>query len=530
MKSVKRVALAAALSGLALLSMSQARTSNAPEPGPDFIIANGYEPSTLDPSLMSGNAEFRIFTALFEGLVVNDPRTSRAVPGVAESWSLSPDGLRITFRLRECAWSDGTPITARTVVDSWLRTLDPATGSEYAYMINMVVDGAEAYNYGEAPASGVGIRAVDDRTFEVRLISPMPYAVDMMAQPVFAILPMHVIRTRGSSWTQPRYFTGNGPFRLLSWKPQESLAAVPNDRYWDAGNVGLGEITFLPIEDSLTAYYKFKAGEIDWAHGVPPELMDEIRLRPDYRVSPQIATYYYIFNVTRKPFDDARVRKALAMALDRQTLVDQVTKGGQFPTTAMVPALDGYAPPPGNGFDPAQARKLLAEAGYPGGRGFPPVTLLYNTSEGHKKIAEWAQESWKRLLGISVSLQNMEWATFLDMRQDTHDFQIVRAGWIGDYLDPTTFLDMFVTGSGLNDGRYSSKEYDRLVRAASAMPAGPERMETLREAEDLLVRVDQAVIPLYHYVEQDLIDLESWDGWYPNPLGIHPWKFIRPRD
>jgi len=497
--------------------------------GVEFVMNNGAEPQTLDPSKIQGVPEHKVYMALFEGLVGYDPKTSLAVPGVAESWTVSPDGAQLTFKLRKATWSDGTKITAQTVVDSWLRTLDPKTASEYAYMVGMVIKGAGDFNGGKAGKEAVAIRAVDEYTFQCDLLGPMPYAVDMMAHYSFAILPMHVINAKGDDWIKTENIVGNGPFKLAEWKPQESITFVPNPKYWDAKTVKISKLTLLPIDDNLTAYNKFKAGEVDWAHGVPLDLIDEIKLRPDYQVAPQVATYYYIFNVTRKPFDDVRVRKALTLALDREELVAKVTKGGQLATTGMVPVMAGYTPAKGAGFNVEEAKKLLAEAGYPGGKGFPKTPILYNTNDNHKKIGEWVQESWKKNLGIEVSLVNQEWKTFLDTRSNAHDFFIARAGWVGDYLDPNTFLDMFIIGSGNNDGLYANKQYDELVKKAATMKAGPERMAVLQQAEGLLITQDQAVAPFYHYVEQDMIDLSKWDGWYANPLGVHDWKFIGPK-
>ncbi|GAB1454712.1 MAG: peptide ABC transporter substrate-binding protein [Spirochaetia bacterium] len=495
--------------------------------GVEFIMNNGAEPQTLDPSKIQGVPEHKIYMALFEGLVGSDPKTSLAVPGVAESWTISEDGKQITYKLRKTTWSDGTKITAQTVVDSWIRTLDPATASEYAYMVGMVIKGADEFNGGKAGKEAVQIRALDDYTFQCDLLGPMPYAVDMMSHYSFAILPMHVINAKGDDWIKVENFVGNGPFTLESWKPQESLSVVPNAKYWDPKNVHLSRVTFLPIDDNLTAYNKFKAGEIDWAHGIPLDLIDEIKLRPDYQVAPQVATYYYVFNMTRAPFTDLRVRRALTMGLNMQELVDKVTKGGQLATTSMVPTMAGYTPAKGPMFNVEEARKLLAEAGYPDGKGFPKTPIIYNTSDGHKKIAEWVQENWKKNLGIEVTLVNQEWKTFLDTRSNAHDFDIARAGWVGDYLDPNTFLDMFIIGSGNNDGLYANPEYDALVKKAATMKAGPERMAVLQQAESFLITKDQAVIPFYHYVEQDMIDINKWDGWFANPLGTHPWKGIK---
>ena len=253
--------------------------------------------------------------------------------------------------------------------------------------------------------------------------------------------------------------------------------------------------------------------------------MDEIKLRKDFQVAPYYGTYYYIFNVTRKPLDDPSVRKALSMAFDRQALVDKVTKGGQLPAFTFVPASAGFKPPKGLGYNIEEAKKLLAEAGFPGGKGFPTFQILYNTSSGHQRIAAFIQEEWKRNLGINVTLINQEWSTYLDTRSQSHDFDIARAGWIGDYLDPSTFSDMWVIGGTQNDGLYNSQEYTDLIKKARTV-SGTTRMKALMQAEDIFIMKDHGVIPIYYYVTNNLIDTSKWGGWYLNPLGSHPWKYI----
>jgi oligopeptide transport system substrate-binding protein len=493
--------------------------------GAEFIIGNGSEPQSLDPSKIEGIPEQRINIALFEGLVGYDAKTATAVPGVAESWTISPDGTVYTFKLRKTTWSDGTPITAKTFVDSWLRTLDPATASNYAYMIGMVVKGANDFNTGTGPKENVAIKAVDDYTFEVTLNGPSPYALDMMAHQSFNPLPMHAIEKFGADWIKPGNFVGNGPFVLETWTPQEKITAIPNPKYWDKKNVHLARITFLPIDDNNTAYAKFKAGEMDWNANPPLSMLDEVKLREDYQVSPQVATYYYIFNVTKGPLQDVRVRKALTMAINKQELVDKVTKAGQLPADSLVPTMAGYTPATGTAFNADEAKKLLAEAGYPNGKGFPKLTVIYNTSEAHKTVAEYIQQVWKTTLGVDIQIKNVEWKTFLDQRHN-HDFEISRAGWVGDYQDPNTYTEMFITGGGNNDGAYANPKYDELVRKAATLPGGAERMQVLHDAEDILITQDQAVLPLYFYVDQHLIDTTKWTGWYPNALGIHTYKGI----
>ncbi|MBQ9494478.1 MAG: peptide ABC transporter substrate-binding protein [Treponema sp.] len=498
--------------------------------GTEFVINNGAEPQSVNPTQIEGTVEHRIYMALFEGLVAYDPKTSAAIPGVAESWSRSNDDTVVTFKLRETTWSDGTPITAQTFVDSWLYYMAPETAAVYAYMPAMVIKGAEEYNAGKAPASSVGIRAVDDYTFEVTLVGPVPYAVDMMAHYAFSPIPMHAIEKFGDDWIKPNNFVGNGPFVLESWTPQDKLTAVPNDKYWNKENVFLSRITFLPIDDTVTSYNRYKNGEADWnvTNLFPLDMLDEIKLRSDYQLAPNLASYYAWINVNNKVLGDVRVRKALIMALDTEELVSKVMRAGQLATGAFVPEMTGYNPPEGFKFNLPEAKKLLADAGYPEGRGFPKFTYIYNTNDAHKKVAEWLQQQWKKNLGIDVELQNMEWNSFLAKRQ-ANDFDLARAGWVGDYQDPSNFLELLVTSSGNNDGRYSNAEFDSLIKQAATMSAGAERMNVLESAEAIAIGRDAAVIPLYIYVTQNLIDLDRWDGWYKNTQDIHPYVGIKPK-
>lgn len=492
----------------------------------EFIVNNAAEPQSVDPSLIQGVPEHRIYMALFEGLTINDPKTSAGIPGVAESWTASADGKTVTFKLRKSKWSDGTPVTAKNFEQGWIRTLKPETAAEYAYMIGMVVKGAADFNAGKTTdPSTVGVKAIDDYTLQVELVGPAAYFVDMTAHYAFAPLPMHAIEKHGDQWIKPENFVGNGPYLLKEWKPQEYVFVTKSPTYWDAKNVKINSIKILPVTDAKTSYNMFTKGEIDWDTGVPLDIIDEVKLRPDFQGNPQIATYYYCFNNSRKPYDNPVVRKALSAAVDKKALVEKVTKGGQIPTDAFTPPMAGFEPQNGIGYDVAKAKELLAQAGYPNGKGFPTIVVKYNTNEGHKKIAEFIQEQWKTNLGLNVELKNEEWKTFLDTRSNSHDFDIARHGWVGDYADPSNFLELFITGGGNNDGLYSNAKFDELVKLAATLPAGAERSKALMDAEKIFAE-DQAMLPLYWYVDQDLIDLAKWDGWYGNPLGVHHWKFI----
>jgi len=494
----------------------------------EIVIGNGTEIQSIDPTQVTGVPEHRVYEALFEGLVVYDPQTALAKPGIAESWSYNSDNTVLTYTLRDgIVWSDGTPITAQTVVDSWLYTLNPTTASEYAYMIGLVVKGGTLYNEEGGKPSDVAIRAVDAKHFEVTLSGPAAYAVDIMAHYAFAVLPMHVINKFGDKWTNVENFVGNGPFVLSERIPNSRTVVVPNPKYWNKANVFLTKITFLPIDDDNTAYNMFLNGELDWSTGIPLSRIDEVKLNKDYHVSSQLGTYYVLVNnVDYKPLSDPRVRKALSMGFDRQELVDKVTKGGQLPATALVPPMPGYTPTTGNAFNVTEAKRLLAEAGYPNGQGLPTFEYIYNTNNNHRIIGEYLQQAWKNNLGININLQNMEWASYLDYR-DTPSMQLARAGWIADYMDPQNFLELLISNTGNNDGKYSNAQYDALIRQASTMPAGPQRNSVMRQAEDIAITQEQGMIPIYWYVSQNMIDLTKWDGWYANPLDNHPYVGLK---
>jgi oligopeptide transport system substrate-binding protein len=299
---------------------------------------------------------------------------------------------------------------------------------------------------------------------------------------------------------------------------------VPNAKYWDAKAVKLDEVIFYAIDDNNTAYNMYLNGEVDWMTTVPLDQIEAASLRGDYHRAPQLATYYYVFQVQKAPFNDARVRKALSLAFDRQALVNQVTRGGQIPALGIVPEMAGYTGLGEPKVDIAAARKLLAEAGYPNGVGFPKTTILYNTSEAHKAIAEFLQQEWKKNLNITIELENQEWATYLSNR-NAGNFQVARAGWVGDYQDPNTFLDMFLTGAGMNGGKYSNAVYDLLINEAARM-GGKDRLEVLMEAEYIMIVEDQALMPIYYYTTNNMIDTSKWGGWYANTMDYHPTKDV----
>ncbi|MBF0279985.1 MAG: peptide ABC transporter substrate-binding protein [SAR324 cluster bacterium] len=517
---MKKILIAFAIFALALMPFGNAFANKG-----ELIITNGAEPQGLDHAQISGVPEHRIFFSLFEGLISANPKDASPLPGVAESWTVSNGGKTYTFKLRKTTWSDGVPITAKTFVDSWLRLLAPETAARYAWFPAMFIKGAEDYNSKKGMKDVVSIRAIDDYTFQMDLVGPLPYVLGALIHYSFGIAPLHVIDKHGKDWTKPGNFVGNGPFVLEKWEPQKQLSAVPNPKYWDKDNVHLERVVYLPTDDNNTAYNMYLNKESDWATVIPLDQLSEAQLSDDYQSGPYLGTYYYVIQNEKKPFDDPRVRKALSMSINRKHIVEKITRKGESPALSMVPPMAGYTPSLGDAENVEKAKQLLADAGFPGGKGFPEFKILYNTNEAHKKIAEYVQQAWNENLGLKVTLMNQEWKTYLNTRRKG-DFTVARAGWIGDYQDPNTFLDMFVSGAGMNGGKYSNSGFDNLIKKAASMEAGPARMAALQEAEKLFITDDQSVIPIYGYTSQNMINMNKWGGWYNNTMDWHPTKDI----
>jgi oligopeptide transport system substrate-binding protein len=491
----------------------------------EFFIANGAEPHGIDPAMIEGFPEHNIYMALFEGLVTYHPKTAEPVPGLAKNWKSSNNGKTYTFTLRDSVWNDGVPITAQTFVDSWIRTLDPKTASPYAWFPNMFIAGADDFNSGKAGKESVKIGALDKKTFQIDLIGPLPYVIGALAHYTFSAVPMHVIKKYGKKWIETANFVSNGPFKLESWLPQDKLTVIPNKKYWDASSVSLKRVIFLASKGASTNQNMFLNGEVDWNKTVPLDKLEAVQLRDDFQTGPFLGTYYYIINNKRPPFDDVRVRKAFGMSINKVKLTKQVSKAGEIPAYAMVPEMAGYEPAKGHPHNIEMARKLLSEAGYPGGKGFPKFKILYNTYKGNKRISEYIQQQWKVNLNIDVSLTNHEWQSYLAARRALN-YDVACASWMGDYQDPNTFLDMFVKGGAMNDLGYENPAYDQLIKKAATIEHSPTRMTVLKKAEDMLITQDAAVIPLFTDTTANMIDRSKWGGWYSNILDVHPVKYV----
>ncbi len=494
-------------------------------------VGNGTEPQGLDPHLVSGVPEHRILSTLFEGLVDLDPADLHVIPGVAESWDVSDDGTRYVFHLRENArWSNGDPITADDFVYTWQRMLTPSLGAEYAHMLHCIKN-AKAFNEGAiTDFSQVGVKALDARTLEVVLNNPTPYFLSMQAHSAW--YPVHKptiekfgrMDERNTKWTRPGNLVGNGAYTLKRWVPNNVIEVVKNEQYWCAANVKLERIVFYPIDNQQTEERCFRTGMLQLTENVPLAKVPVYSAKQPDLISkdPYIGTYFYRINVTRPPLDDPRVRRALALALDRDAITHNVLTGGQQPArTYTVPDTGGYTCTGGIDYNVAEARRLLAEAGYPEGRGLRTIELLYNTSESHKLIAEAAQRIWKENLGISVSLVNQDWKVYL-ASQSALDYDISRASWIGDYLDPMSFLECFMSDNGNNRTGWASKEYDALIERATRTSDTGARHALFNQAEGLLLN-EAPIVPVYHYTRV-FLKSPRVKGWHSNLLGYISFK------
>lgn len=490
----------------------------------ELIRNNGSEPASLDPHKVESDVEFNIISDMFDGLVAVKP-DGTIEPRLAASWENKGNWI---FHLREgITWSDGTPITAQDVVWSWQRLVDPKTASPYAsYLGNMNIVNAADIAEGKKAPDTLGVKALDDKTLEITLTQPTAAFLPMLAHPSLVALDKTLVTRFAEKWTKPEHFVSSGPYTLSQWIVNERIVGKRNPRYWDDAHTVINQVTYLPISSEAADVNRYRAGEIDITSTVPINQFALLKktMPEQLNVSPHLATYYYELNTTRPPFNDARVRRALNMALDKEIIAEKVLGQGQRPAWLVSqPEIGGitlknpeYASWPREKRI-AEAKKLLAEAGF--GDDHPlSFNLLYNTSESHQRIAIAAASMWKKNLGVEAKLQNQEWKTMLDAKR-TGNFDAVRYAWIADYDDATTFLNNYRTGDSSNTSRYSNPAYDAALLNAAKAPDIAARGRYYQQAEDLLAQ-DVPSIPVYHYVRSHLV--KPWVGGFtPDRLGYY---------
>ena len=498
------------------------------------------EPESIDPALNTAVDGAVMINHMFEGLYkwIDDGNgVAKLVLGQAESVDVNAEKTVYTFKIRENAkWSDGQAVTASDFVYSWQRLVDPATAADYCYMADILLNANEIMA-GEKDKSELGVKAIDEHTLEVTLHTPCPYFEEIMAFPSLMPVRQDMIEKGGDQWTfDLSTYVGNGPYKMESWEHNSKIRLVKSENYYDYAKLGPNAINFALMDDAHVIYAAFNSGQLNFIEEVPvaeiPTLIEQGKLNIDK----YIGTYYVCFQTQKAPFDDVRVRKAFSLAIDRNYIVEQITRTGQDPASGFVPygvndALgiegDDFRTVGGNYMDVSkeayeanceEARRLLAEAGYEGGAGFPVVEYLYNTSDNHKAIGEALQQMWQDELGVTVNLVNQEWNTFLQTRKEGN-YSIARNGWIADYNDPMSFLDMWLTGGGNNDAHYSNAEYDALIMQAKSTSDAAERMRLMHQAEDILMGEDVVHAAIYFYTNKYMA--QGFTGMYYTPLGYY---------
>ena len=497
---------------------------------------NGSEPQGIDPHIVTGVPEHHILISLCEGLTIPNPNPKGSdgyIPGTAESWSISDDGKEYIFKLNKNAkWSNGDPVTAYDFVWSWKRILTASLGSQYPDMLYYLVGAFEYHNGQIDNFDEVGVKAIDTHTLKVNLKNPTPFFIGLLSH--YSTWPVHKetvlkhgdIDDRNGEWTRPGNFVCNGPFQLKTWELNNKIVVEKNPHYYDASMVRLNEIHYYPVSNVMTEDRMFRAGQLHLTSSMPtqkcPIYIEE--KNPNLKIDPYMGTYFYRINTENETLNDVRVRKALAYSIDRQLLVDKVTQCGQIPAYSFTPpGSNGYQPSTEIPYDPVLAKQLLAEAGYSSDNPFPKLEILFNTNEGHRKVALAIQQMWQNELGIEVELVNQDWKVYLS-REMVGDFQISRAGWIGDYEDPNTFLDLMRPNRGNNKTGWENMDFDALVEEANTINDQEKRYELLNEAEKILID-NMPIIPLYTYVRVYQLSPDV-KGFNPHILDHHHPKFI----
>ncbi len=505
----------------------------APKPAGEQVFhrGNGAEPETINPHKSTGVTEANIEADIFEGLTTYAPNGD-IIPGAAESWEISDDGKTYTFKLRQNAkWSNGDPVTAADFVFGLQDAVNPETAADYAPILDVIVNAAAIRKTEEKDMSKLGATAVDDHTLKIELTGPTPYFLGLLRHPIAYPVHKATVEKFKDDWTKPGNIVSNGAYQLTEWTPQASLTYVKNPNYWDAANVKVDKVVMYPTEDLAEELKRFKAGELHATYDAPSEQIPDLEANfaDEFKNTPYLGTYYYVVNLTREPLGaQIDLRKALSLAVDRETLVSKITQGGEAPAYSWLPPMTNYKQAFVDFKDMPQAQRLeeakalLAKHGYTKENPLK-VELLYNTSENHKKIAVAVQSMWKQL-GVEATLRNEEWKVYLETR-DKKQFDVARAAWIADYDDPINFADMFLSDAGeRNDAGYNNPKYDELVKATGTETDAAKRMQMFHDAEQLFLN-DNAMIPIYHYTSQHMVS-KKVAGWEYNILDFHLARFI----
>lgn len=495
--------------------------------GEQLRRGNFIEPESLDPHVSRGVEAANILRDMYEGLTREGP-AGEILPGTAESWTRSKDGLRWTFSLRpDARWSNGDPLLAQDFVYGLQRALAPDTASPFASSL-AVIRNAAAVSAGKLPVSSLGVTASGEHRLVIELESPTPYLLGLLAH--HSAYPVHAasIEEHGKAFTRPGKHVSNGAYHLVEWQVNDRIVLERNPQYWDRDAVSIDSVAYLPIDDEEAEFMRFRAGELDITQGIPVRRYQWLRqnMPESLRVTPYLSTYFYGFNLQRPPFKDAPgLRRALSLVIDRDILAREVLGAGELPAWSLTPPgiKDYDAPQPPHAAWTmqqriAEARALYAAAGYTDEQPLQ-VELRYNTGDNHRRVALAVSSMWRRHLGVETRLVNEEWKVFIQNRRQGVLTQVFRSAWVGDYNDPLTFLQLLQAEHPLNDYGYRSDEYDSLLARASVTGDASARRALLREAEQLMLS-DQAVLPLYYYVSKHLVQPRV-KNWQDNIMDHH---------
>lgn len=487
---------------------------------------NGAEPQTLDPHRAEGVPASNILRDLFEGLVSEAPDGS-LIPGAAETWQINDDGTVYTFTLRaDGRWSNGDPVTAADFAYGIQRSVDPATLSQYSSILFPIVN-AEQIVKGELSPEQLGVTALDDRTLEIRLIGPTPYFLGLLTHSTTYAVHRPSVEKFGNRFARAGQLVGNGAYRLDEWVVQSHIRLLRSEKYWDDENTVIDEVNYFPIENQDAMLKRYRADELDFTQDLPFKQIAWIRenIADQLYISPYLGSYYYSLNLTLPPFAGApKLRRALALAIDRDVLTEKITGSGEIPAYSWTPRVTGYTqqPPDWAGWTQekrnTEARRLFKESGHSEAN---PLTIqiLYNTSENHKRIAIAIASMWKQVLGVETKLLNQEWKVFLETRKQKTMPGVARNGWIGDYNDAYSFTQLLASDNEQNDSGFANDEYDALLDRAAVEPDMQQRAELMEAAERLMLE-EQPIIPIYFYVSKHLI--KPWVGGFePNIMDHH---------
>lgn len=498
-----------------------------------LLLGNSADPKSLDPHVATGVLESNVMRAVFEGLINSDAKDDLGAPTGA-ALSVTPDETYTvwTVKLRpEAKWSDGMPVTSEDFRFAYERMLSPEYAAQYAGMLYFL-EGAEAFNKGETKDfSTVGMKVTDPLGFILNLRGPTPYFREILKHFTWYPVPKHIVLRHGSMvkqgnrWCMSGNIEGNGPFRITSFRRNDHILVERNPHYWDVENVTLNGIRFLPVSNVFTEARMFRDGQMHITSTAAPESVDLMkRIDPGkLRQEPYLGTDFYRFNTKRKPLDDVRVRRAISMAIDRKALCDNVFRGS-IPAYGITPPMGDYDPPHDADYNPAKARALLAEAGFPGGKGFPRLKVLIASKETNLTLATAAQAMWRNDLGIELEIENKEWTAYLAATQEM-DYDIVSSGWLGDFIDPLTFLEMWMPGNEHNNTGWANPAYAAKINESFQSTDPGERYALLREAEAILLE-DAPIAPIAWRGKNFLIH-PSVEGWYPLLLDNHPYNSVR---